>query len=135
MNAFTAVLLYAAWTLLLPIGYAAIRVPMIAAGKKRADNWERGKPNDDPPVLVRAKNAHLNCTENFPVFAAVVVVAALLGKIAVADAVAAYVLYARLAQSIVHIIGTSMALIALRGTFYFVQVVLIFYMIWKLLHA
>jgi uncharacterized MAPEG superfamily protein len=135
MNAFTAVLLYAAWTLLLPIAYAAIRVPLIAAGRKRADNWERGKPNDDPAVLARAKNAHLNCIENFPVFAAVVLVAALIGKIAIADAVAAYVLYARVAQSIVHIIGTSLVLIALRGAFYFVQVVLIFYMIWKLLHG
>ena len=135
MTAFTAVLVYAAWTLLLPIGYAAIRVPLIAAGKKRADNWERGRPNDDPSVLVRAKNAHLNCTENFAVFAAVVIVAALVGKIAVADAVAAYVVYARFAQSIVHMMGTSMLLIGLRGTFYFVQVVLIFYMIWKLLPA
>jgi uncharacterized MAPEG superfamily protein len=135
MTAFTAVLLYALWTLLLPIGYAAIRVPLIAGGRKRADHWERGKPSDDPSLLVRAKNAHLNCTENFPVFAAVVLVSALLGKIAVADAVAAYVLYARVAQSIVHIIGTSMALIGLRGAFYCVQVVLILYIIWKLLHG
>jgi uncharacterized MAPEG superfamily protein len=136
MNAFTAVLLYAAWTLLLPIIYAGtIRVPWIATGRKRADHWERGKPNDDPPVLARAKNAHLNCTENFPVFAAIVVIAALLGKIAVADALAPYVLLARVAQSVVHMLGTSLPLIALRGFFYFVQVVLMFWMIWKLLYG
>ena len=135
MTAFTAVLLYAVWTLLLPIGYAAFRVPMIAAGRKRADHWERGKPSDDPSVLMRAKNAHLNCTENFPVFAAVVVVAALLGKTAIVDALAGYVLYARIAQSVVHISGTSFPLVALRGTFYFVQIVLILYMIWELLHS
>ena len=136
MNAFTAVLLYAAWTLLLPLIYAGtIRVPSIAAGRKRADHWERGKPGDDPPVLARAKNAHLNCTENFPVFATIVVVAALVGKIAVADALAAYVLFARVAQSIVHMLGTSLPLIALRGLFYFVQVALMFWMIWKLLYG
>jgi uncharacterized MAPEG superfamily protein len=136
MNAFTAVLLYAAWTLLLPLIYAGtIRVPSIAAGRKRADHWERGKPTDDPPVLARTKNAHLNCTENFPVFAAIVVVAALLGKIAVADALAGYVLVARVAQSIVHMLGTSLPLIALRGFFYFVQVVLMFWMIWNLLYG
>ena len=135
MSAFTAVLLYAVWTLLLPIGYAAIRVPLIAGGRKSADHWERGKPVDDPPLLVRAKNAHLNCTENFPVFAAVVIVAALLGKIALADALAGYVLYARIAQSLVHLAGTSLPLVALRGFFYFVQIVLILYMIWGLLHA
>lgn len=134
MNAFTAVLLYAAWTLLLPIVYAGtIRVPMIASGRRRADHWERGKPNDDPAALARMKNAHLNCTENFPVFAAIVVVAALLGKIAIADGVAAYVLYARVAQSVVHVIGTSLPLIALRGFFYAVQVVAMLWMIVRLL--
>lgn len=134
MTAFTAVLLYAAWTLLLPIIYAGtIRVPSIASGRQRADHWERGKPNDDPAVLARMKNAHLNCTENFAVFAAIVVVAALLGKIAIADAVAGYVLYARVAQSVVHIIGTSLPLIALRGLFYAVQVVLMLWMIVRLL--
>jgi uncharacterized MAPEG superfamily protein len=135
MTAFTAVLLYAVWTLLLPIVYAgAIRVPMIAAGRKTADHWERGKANDDPPVLVRAKNAHLNCTENFPIFAAVVLVAALMGRTPVVDSLAAYVLYARLIQSLVHISGTSMPLIAIRGAFYFIQVVLILYMVAKLLY-
>ena len=136
MTAFTAVLLYAAWTLLLPIIYAgSIRVPSIASGRKRADHWERGKPNDDPALLARMKNAHLNCTENFAAFAAIVVVAALLGKIAVVDALAGYVLFARVAQSVVHMIGTSLPLIALRGLFYFVQVVLMFWMIWKLLYG
>lgn len=136
MTAFTALLLYAAWTLLLPIVYAGtIRVPSIASGRKRADHWERGKPNDDPAVLARMKNAHLNCTENFAVFAAIVVVAALLGKIAVVDALAGYVLFARVAQSVVHMIGTSLTLVALRGLFYFVQVVLMFWMIWKLLYG
>jgi len=79
------------------------------------------------------KNAHLNCTENLAAFAAIVLVAALLGKIAVADAVAGYVLYARIAQSVVHVIGTSLPLIALRGLFYAVQVVLMLWMIVRLL--
>jgi uncharacterized MAPEG superfamily protein len=133
MSAFTAVLLYAAWTLLLPTIYASIRVPLIASGKKRADAWERGKSVDDPPLLMRMKNAHLNCTENFAVFAAVVIVAALLGKMAVADLLAPYVLYARLVQGLVHISGTSFTQIALRGLFYAIQVALIAYMIISLL--
>ena len=134
MNAYTAVLLYAAWTLLLPVFYAGIRVPAIAGGKK-ADSWERGKTPDDPPVLQRAKHAHLNSTENFPIFAAVVVIAGLMGKLAVADAVAGFVLYARVLQSVMHMLGTSLPLVALRGFFYFVQVSLIFWMLWGLLRA
>ena len=135
MSAYTAVLLYAVWMLLLPIGYASIRVPLIAGQRKRADHWERGKQTDDPPLLVRARNAHSNCTENFPAFAAVVFVAALLGKIAIADAFAGYVFYARIAQSLAHLAGTTLPLVALRGFFYFIQIVLIFAMIWKLLHG
>jgi uncharacterized MAPEG superfamily protein len=133
MSGTTAMLLYGAWTLLLPIFYASYRVPMIAGGMRRADHWERGKPTGDSALLVRARNAHLNCIENFPVFAAVVLAAALLDKSAVVDALAAYVLYARIAQSVMHVAGTSLPLIALRGTFYFVQIALIFYMIWALL--
>ena len=133
MTGFTAVLLYAVWTLLLPIVYAGYRAPMIARGRRRADHWERGKPADDPPLLMRAKSAHLNCVENFPIFAAVVCVAALLGKSPVVDAVAAYVLYARVAQSVAHLIGTSLPLILLRGAFYVIQVVLILYVILALL--
>jgi uncharacterized MAPEG superfamily protein len=133
MTGFTAVLLYALWTLLLPLFYAGYRVPMIFGGRKRADHWERGKPVDDPPLLARAKNAHLNCTENFPIFAAVVCIGALLGKSPMIDALAGYVLYARIAQSVTHLIGTSMLLVMLRGTFYAVQIGLILYMIWTLL--
>src|SRR6185295_15830392 len=118
MDAYSAVLLYAAWTLLLPIFYAGIRVPAIAGGKKSADHWERGKTPDDPPLLQRAKNAHLNSIENFPIFAG------LMGKLAIPDAVAGYVLYARVLQSVMHMLGTSLPLIALRGFFYAVQIAL-----------
>ena len=133
MTGFTAVLLYAVWTLLLPIVYASYRVPMIALGRRRADHWERGKPVDDLPILMRAKNAHLNCMENFPIFAAVVCIAALLGQSPIVDAVAAYVLYARIAQGVAHLIGTSWPLVLLRGAFYAIQVVLILYVIFALL--
>lgn len=133
MTGFTAVLLYATWTLLLPIFYAGYRVPMIAFGRRRADHWERGRPVDDSPLLVRAKNAHLNCTENFPIFAAVVLIGALLGKTATIDALAGYVVCARIAQSVSHMIGTSLPMVALRGTFYAVQIVLILLMIGSLL--
>jgi uncharacterized MAPEG superfamily protein len=133
MTGFTAVLLYALWTLLLPVFYASYRAPLILGGRKRADHWERGKPIDDPPLLARAKSAHLNCTENFPIFAAVVCIAALLGKSAPIDALAGYVFYARVAQSVTHMIGTSTILILLRGLFYAAQVVLILMMISALL--
>ena len=133
MTGFTAVLLYIVWTLLLALSYATYRVPIALSGRKPISHWERGKASDDPGVLQRAKGAHLNCVENFPLFAAVVVVAALMQKSAVVNVVAGYVLYARIAQSVMHLIGTSFVLILLRATFFLTQVALIFYMVAKLL--
>lgn len=128
MTAYSAVLFYIMWMLVLALFYAFPRVPLALTGKKSIDSWERGKENPDPMFLQRAKSAHMNCVENFPLFAGVVVVAGLLGQIEVANAVAAYVLYARVAQSLVHISGTSFIQVMARATFFLIQVALIFYM-------
>lgn len=134
MTGFTAVLIYIAWTLALTMLYAFPRVPQILLGRKRADSWERNQPSIDPVFMVRAKGAHLNCVENFPLFAGVVCVAALMNRSAVVDSVAAIFIAARLAQSTAHLIGTNLPLIGLRATLFLVQVLLMFYMVWQLLH-
>jgi len=133
MDAYTAVLFYIVWMLVLTLIYAFPRVPLALLGKKSIDSWERGKENPDPMFMQRAKSAHMNCVENFPLFAGVVVVAGLLGQIEVANAVAAFVLYARVAQSLIHISGTSFVQVMARATFFLIQVVLIFYMAFSLI--
>ena len=133
MTGFTAVLLYIGWMLLLALSYATYRVPVALGGRKPIDHWERGKASDDPGVLQRAKGAHLNCLENLPLFAAIVIIAALLNKSAVVDAVAAYVLYARIGQSVFHLIGTSFVLVLMRATLFLTQVGLMFYLLYQLL--
>ncbi|GAC1626567.1 MAG: MAPEG family protein [Nevskia sp.] len=130
----TAVLLYAGWTLLLVLMYAFPRVPQVLTGSKRADAWTRGLPSIDPGILVRANHAHANCVENFAIFAGVVVVAALMQKSAIVDALAAWVLYARVGQGVVHLIGISFVLVLIRATLFLVQVALILFIIWQLLH-
>lgn len=132
MNAYTTVLLYAGWILLLALFYATPRIPQALLGQKRIDSWERGKESIDPLFLQRAKSAHLNSLENFPVFAAVVAIAGLMGQIEAISAVAAYVLYARIAQSVSHILGTSFILVMLRATFFLVQVIITLYMVYLL---
>lgn len=134
MSGFTAVLLYAVWMLVLMLMYAFPRVPLILTGKKKVEAYSRSAPNTDPAFLMRAQHAHANCVENFPIFAAVVVVAALMQKSAVVDALAAYVLYARIAQSSIHLVSASFVPVLLRATFFLVQVGLILWMIWQLLH-
>ena len=104
-----------------------------SAGRKRADSWTRGRPTEDPGFIVRAQNAHMNCVENLPVFAAIVLSAYALGRAPVADHVASYVLGARLAQSTVHLIGVNHWLVFVRGSLFTIQVALFLYMIWELL--
>lgn len=134
MTGMTALLLFAAWTLVLVMTHAGYRVLMVLTMKKRADSWLRGRPNDDPAFVTRAGNAHLNCAEMLPVYAAIVLAAFALGKNPVVDSVAALFLAARLAQSITHLIGVSHWLVFTRANFFILQVLLCFWMIWGLLH-
>jgi uncharacterized MAPEG superfamily protein len=126
-------LLFAAWTLALMFMYVFYRTGRVATGQKRADSWTRGAPTDDPGFVVRAQHAHMNAVENLPVFAAIVLSAYALGRPGVADGVGAYVLYARLAQSITHLAGVSHTLVFVRGTFFTIQAILFLYMIWELI--
>lgn len=135
MTGMTALLYFTAWTLILMFTYVNYRVLLTLTGKKPANSWTRNQPNDDPAFVTRVQHAHYNAVENLPVFAAIVLAAAALGKSAVVDAVAVWVLYLRLAQSGVHMIGTSAALVFVRAVLFTGQVVLFFYMIWGLLHA
>jgi uncharacterized MAPEG superfamily protein len=132
MTGIAALLLFAAWTLVLMLTYVFYRTGLVLAGRKRADSWTRGRPSEDPGFIVRAQNAHMNCVENLPVFAAIVLSAYALGRAPVADHVASYVLGARLAQSTVHLIGVNHWLVFVRGSFFTIQVALFLYMIGEL---
>ena len=134
MTGITALLLFAVWTLVLMFIYAGYRIALVLAMKKKANSWTRGQPTDDPPFITRASHAHINCVENLPVFAAIVLAAYALGKVPVVDTVAAWVLYLRIAQSVTHLIGISHWLVFIRGTFFTLQALLYLYMVWGLLN-
>jgi len=133
MTGMTALLLFTAWTLVLMLLYVGYRVALVLAMKKKADSWLRGTPSDDPAFITRAQHAHLNCLENLPIFATIVLAALAMGKAPVVDQVAAWVLYARLAQSTVHLIGVNHWLVFIRANFLLVQAALFAWMIWGLL--
>lgn len=131
MSGMSALIGYTAWTLALVALVVGWRVLEVLRGKA-ANSWGRGQAITVPGFITRAEHAHLNCIENLPVFAAIVLVAQALGKNAPVDAVAAWILYARLAQSAVHLIGTSPLLVLARATFYTVQIALFAYLLWNL---
>lgn len=135
MTGLEALMYYVLWMIALLLINIGHRIPLVLMGKTAADTWTRGNKVDDAGIIVRAGHAHLNCLENLPLFAAVVLTAVALGKAEIVNDLAAYVIYARVAQSVVHLIGTSFLLVLARATFFVIQVALVAYMAFQLLGA
>ena len=133
MTGMEALLYYVLWMILLVVVYIGHRVPLVLLGKKAANYWTRGSATDDAGWQVRTQHAHANAVENVALFATVVLAAYALGKQAAVDTLAPYVLYARVGQSVIHMLGTSFLHVLIRATLFFVQIVLIVLMAFKLL--
>jgi len=131
-----ALLGFAAWTVLLVFAVLLFRTALVFAMKKKANSWPRGQPPpaDEPGIITRIGHAHQNCVEGLPIFAAIVAAATAAGKLGAIDAVAMWVLYARIAQSVTHMIGVTHWLVFIRANFFTVQLLLYAYMIWGLLN-
>jgi len=131
MTAIQALLGFTAWTLLLIAGVFLYRGVRFLGGAP-INHWPRGnKPADDAPLIKRLEDAHANCLENLPVFAAIVLAGAAMQTMELVTALAPWVLYARIAQSLVHLIGVGKAHVFVRASFWSVQLVL---MIWMVVH-
>jgi uncharacterized MAPEG superfamily protein len=122
--ALTALAGFAGWTVLLTLIMATNRMVNFFGGAKIPINKFSPSGEDLPGFGHRITRAHMNCVENLPVFAALVAVAGLSGQFGIMEATAMYVLYARIAQSVVHMISTSPAMVWVRATFFFAQVLL-----------
>jgi uncharacterized MAPEG superfamily protein len=111
---------YAAWTLLLGSSIVFYRTGLVLA-KKRAANDFLPSGEDVSPFSNRLCRAHANCYENLPVFAALILLALVTENEAITDPLARWVLVARVAQSLVHLISTSEVAVSLRATLLLVQ--------------
>jgi uncharacterized MAPEG superfamily protein len=133
MTALQALLGFTAWTLLLVVGVFLYRGMKFITGTP-INHWPRGaKPADDMPLVKRMEDAHANCLENLPVFAVLVLAAAAMGKLDAIAMLAPWALYARIAQSLVHLSGVGNAQVFARASFWNVQLVVFFWMLAKLL--
>ena len=132
MTSLQALIGFTAWTLLLVLIIFSWRGIAIVIQGRKADSWTRGKDVQEAGLIRRIEHAHANCLENLPIFAVIVLAAAAMGKSAVADHWAMYVLYARVAQSVVHMIGVNHSLVLLRATFWSIQLALFVVMLFGL---
>jgi uncharacterized MAPEG superfamily protein len=136
MNIPVLVLLgFAAWTLLVLIASIGVyRWSRILTGRASMAEWRTDLPQGSDLYqraikaqssgwYQRATRAHMNCVENLPVYAAIVVALMALGlQSIIIDRLAVIMLAARVVQTLVHIVmpPTNTAT-SLRFTFYFVQ--------------
>jgi uncharacterized MAPEG superfamily protein len=126
MNIPVLVLLgFAAWTLLALIGSVGVyRWSRILTGRASVVEWRADVPQGCE-WYQRSMRAHMNCVENLPIFAALVVALMATGlQSPTIDALAITTLVARVGQTVVHITAPpSNPSAALRFALFLVQVV------------
>lgn len=123
---------FAGWTVTLLLGIGGLRTFVAVSGRKAANTF-RPDGADVSPFSNRLCRAHANCYENLPIFAALVLAAALTGNGAATDSQAYVFLGARLAQSVTHLISTSVVAVQLRFAFFLVQVAIYIWWVYRLL--
>jgi uncharacterized MAPEG superfamily protein len=72
----------------------------------------------------RATRAHLNTLENLAILASFLLYAIATQQTAVTEGLACWVLYARIGQSCVHMISTSVPFVLMRATLFSVQLII-----------
>jgi uncharacterized MAPEG superfamily protein len=107
-----------AWTVALVVALTVARLRHLARGGSVRDF---GVP-DDRRLIWRLFRAHVNCVENLPLFASVVLVAAVAGRDGTAlDVLALTYLSARVAQSLSHVTPGAGLRFNVRFGFFAVQ--------------
>ena len=120
-----ALLGFAVWTLLVLFGTVGVyRWSRILTGRVRISEWQADLPQGGDWYR-RAMRAHMNCVENLPVFAAIVLCAMATGADnRFLDLLAGVLLVARICQTMVHLALTPSDLAAsVRFAFFFVQAI------------
>jgi uncharacterized MAPEG superfamily protein len=109
------------WTLVLLTALAVARSSQVLAGRARATDFTAGVPHGSDAYW-RLNRAHLNCLENLPLFASVVLIATVIGlRAAILDTLARVYLMARIGQSLVHLSSGKALAINVRFTFFLIQ--------------
>jgi len=115
-----ALLAYASWTLALIVFIVLYRGSFIITKKRQANEFSPDG-SDVSAFSHRLCRAHANCLENLPIFAAFILFAIVTRQTEVTNSLALVLVFARMGQSIVHLISTSAQAVMLRGTLFSIQ--------------
>jgi uncharacterized MAPEG superfamily protein len=126
---------FAAWTLLLLAATVGVHRWSLILTKRASIDAFPADARGGPDWYQRATRAHLNCVENLPVYAAIVVVATLTGHHGrLFDVLSVAVLGARICQTLVHVsfVQTARA-VSYRFSLFTVQLLAMAWMIASIL--
>lgn len=126
--AICALICFTLLTAVLAMSYPLQRVFLVLTGKAPANAWARNNTTAEVPAwALRAQHAHLNCLENLPLFAAVVIAAYISDQLMLIEGLAMVFLGLRVAQSVVHLISTSAGFVFVRANLWIAQMLILFY--------
>jgi uncharacterized MAPEG superfamily protein len=123
------------WTLVLLSGIGIARVAQVATGRATPNAFPAGVPHGSDAYW-RLNRAHLNCLENLPLFASVVLVATVAGiHSPTLDTLARVYLGARVCQSLAHLSSGGTVAVNVRFAFFLTQVGCLVGFVWMIAHA
>ncbi len=127
-----ALLIYLLWAAFMAVAVVSYRSLFILTGRKAMTEFPADQV-EGTPFYRRLVRAHLNTLENLPLYCVLVLAATLLNRLPAVDAVAYWIIVARVLQSLIHMVSGSSLAVALRFTCFFVQLALIAWVAFGLL--
>lgn len=117
-----------AWSIFLIAALLVLRSMLVLTGKVKINEFEPDGSNLGE-ANQRYMRAVYNSLENLPILVGTLLTAIIMGMTTLSDQVASFILLARMAQTITHIISASPIAVAARFTFYVIQLGLCAYLL------
>jgi uncharacterized MAPEG superfamily protein len=118
--------LFIAWALFLLVLMEGIRSYLVISGRAKSNEFKPDNANLSP-FLQRLARAHANCIESLPIIGGLLLVALVTGRAGPTDALAPWLLLARVAQSITHLVSLSIFAVNVRFLFFALQLTIAIY--------
>ena len=122
------------WSVVLTFALVFTRTAAIMKGEKELNAFQPDG-RDLSAFGLRMTRSHANALENLALAVGLMLLAIATGHTDITDKLAMIVLYARVAQSVVHIISTSTPMVVCRATLFSVQMLIFAYWGWMLCGA
>ena len=114
---------FVSWALFLLVLMESIRTKLVVT-KEVAANGFTPDNSGLSPFMQRLARAHANCVEGLPIFGGLLAIAIMTSRTGITDALAFWLLGARIVQSMIHLVSTSPLAVSLRFTAFAIQMMI-----------